>query len=103
MHVWVNKQDEVALVFDGGKVTVMMWRAIYRDPVSFFKKSRAGINAKTAIVKVNGHPALVVTPHTDPVNPNPAWVEFDWSGIDVNIVSATYGTSALIAVAASMA
>lgn len=101
-RVWVNRQHQVALVFGRGRMLVMMLRAIYRDPATFFKKSRPGINAKTAVMQVNGNPVLVITPHTDPVNPNPAWVEFSQHGIDINIVSAGYGTRTLLAAAASM-
>ncbi|HEV2374555.1 MAG TPA: hypothetical protein VGS19_20630 [Streptosporangiaceae bacterium] len=101
--VWVSPPlHQVALVFDNGKVTVMMWPAIYHNPMSFFKKSMAGINAKSQITQVNGYPMLVTFPHTDPGSPNPAWVEFDLHGVDTNIVSRTYGTAALLAIARSM-
>lgn len=102
-QTWVEAQPrEVALVFDRGKVDIMMGPAIYRDPASFFKKFSAEMDAKTAIMQVNGHPALVITPHTDPNNPNPAWVEFDRNGIDINIASTAYGTSVLLRIADSM-
>ncbi|HEV2374231.1 MAG TPA: hypothetical protein VGS19_18995 [Streptosporangiaceae bacterium] len=100
--VWVSPAHQVALVFDGGKVTIMMWRAIYHDPASFYAKLRVGLHAKSMIAHSNGYPLLVITPHTDPTGKNPAWVEFDKAGVDTNIASQTYGTATLLAIARSM-
>ena len=72
------------------------------DPAVFLSKLRAGIDAKTAIIQIDGRPTLVITPHTDPNNPNPAYVEFDRQGVEVNIYSNTYGTRTLLGVAQSM-
>ncbi|HEV2371851.1 MAG TPA: hypothetical protein VGS19_06750 [Streptosporangiaceae bacterium] len=101
--VWVSPPlHQVALVFDHGKVTIMMWPAIYHDPTAFFRKSIAGMSGKNAITQVNGYPTLVTFPHTDPTRANPAWVELDLHGVDTNIISRTYGTTALLAIARSM-
>ncbi|HEV2375785.1 MAG TPA: hypothetical protein VGS19_26915 [Streptosporangiaceae bacterium] len=100
--VWVSPAHQVALVFDHGKITVMMAPAIYHDPLSFFRKSLKGMNGKSQITQVNGQPMLVSFPHTDPLSPNPAWVEFDQNGVDTNIVSQTYGTATLLAIARTM-
>ena len=47
--------------------------------------------------------ALVVAPHSDAKRSNPAWVEFDQGGVDINVVSATRGVAALLEVARSLA
>ncbi|HEV2373591.1 MAG TPA: hypothetical protein VGS19_15635 [Streptosporangiaceae bacterium] len=101
--VWVSTPlHQVALVFDHGKVTVMLSRATYHDPTSFFAKFRHGLDAKSTVEHINGHPVLVITPHTDPTGANPAWVELDLNGVDTNLVSRTYGTATLLAIAQSM-
>jgi hypothetical protein len=102
-HVWVNKQlRQVALVFAGGKITIMMWPASYRDPLASFRLFIAQNHASAAIRHVLGRPALVITPHTDVPRTNPAWVEFDRNGVDINLVSTNYDTAALLAIAASL-
>ncbi|HEV2377934.1 MAG TPA: hypothetical protein VGS19_37960 [Streptosporangiaceae bacterium] len=100
--VWVSPAHQVALVFDHGKVTVMMSPAIYHNAAGFFRKLQVGLNGKSQITQVNGYPILVISPHTNPVSPNPAWVEFDLGGVDTNIVSQTYGTATLLAIARTM-
>jgi len=102
-QVWVDKQrGEVALVFDGGKVTIMMWPATYSDPRTEFQTYIRENHITATIRQVNGLPALVISLHTDYYKSNPAWAEFDRAGIDINVVSASYGTSALTAIAGSM-
>jgi hypothetical protein len=102
-QAWVNRQQrQVALVLGGGKVTIMMWRATYRDPLTEYKTYIAENHVTAVIGRVNGQPALVITPDTDIPRSNPAWVEFDRGGIDVNLESSSYGTSALIGIADSM-
>jgi hypothetical protein len=51
---------------------------------------------------VHRQPALVITPRTDSCGSNPAWVEFEHSGIDINIYSSGYGTGTLPSVANSL-
>jgi|HubBroStandDraft_1064217.scaffolds.fasta_scaffold32043_3 hypothetical protein len=103
VETWLSPgHRQAALVFDGGRVTIIVQHAMYRDPAAFFRKMRFGMRAKTSIIEVNGRPTLVVFRHTARYNLNPSWVEFDQNGVDVNIVSTTYGTEALIAIAASM-
>ena len=60
-------------------------------------------NAEAAVTQVNGQPALVITPDTDPAKTNPAWVKLDLNGIDVNIFSESYSTDQLLTVAATLA
>lgn len=103
-QVWVNSElRDVGLVFGNGKITITFAPATYQNPEkkfeTFIKENREG---KTAIGQVHGQPALVITPRTDPYNPNSAWVEFYSHGIDINIVSQKYGTAILLAVANSM-
>jgi hypothetical protein len=100
---WVRTdQGQVALVFDDGKLTIMMQPANYEDPATEFKTFIDENNGDASIGQVNGQPALVIEPRTDASKSNLAWVEFDFNGIDVNVVSATYGTDQLLAVADSM-
>lgn len=100
---WMNgAQQQVALVFDGGKLTIMMWPADYADPASEFKTFTAENNASSAVGQVNGQPALIIQPGTDAPASNPAWVEFERNGIDINVVSDSYGTDTLLTVADSI-
>jgi hypothetical protein len=102
-QAWMDStQQQVALVFDGGKLTIMMWPATYQNPTSEFQTFIAENNATAAIGQVNGQPALVIQPNTDAPRSNPAWVEFDRNGIDINVVSSSYGTDTLLTVANSM-
>jgi hypothetical protein len=111
-QVWVNgntiprKKRQVALVFDNGKVQILMHRATYQSDLRNFRafvreKSKNKVTA--AIGQVNGRPALVITPGTAAyTHSNPAVVEFNLNGIDVGIYSHTYGTDTLLAIASSM-
>lgn len=106
-QVWVNTHDgEVALVFDRGKVDITMVRRPYQSALSQYQtfiaeKDQNQVTA--AIGQVNGQPALVITSNTDALtHSNPAYVEFDRNGIDINIWSHTYGTDTLLAIANSM-
>jgi hypothetical protein len=102
-QAWVKPAwRQAALVFDRGKVTIMMWPALYRNPVQWFRTFIAENHAKITIGKVSGGPALVIAPRTDFYRSNPAWVEFERGRVDVNIVSSVYGTKTLLAVADSM-
>jgi hypothetical protein len=97
---------QVALVFDEGRVDITMAPAQYKSALSNFRafiaeKSKNEVTA--AIEQVNERPALVITPDTSALcHCNPAYVEFDWNGIDINISSHTYGTRTLLAIAKSM-
>jgi hypothetical protein len=102
-QAWVNsEQHQVALVFDGGKLTIMMWPATYQDPVREFQTFIAENDATAVVGQVNGQPALVIQPGTDVYKSNPAWVEFERNGTDINVASTSYGTDTLLAVANSM-
>jgi hypothetical protein len=110
-HVWVSshtlprKQRQVALVFDKGKIDILMHRATYRSDLHYFhafvreKKENGGVTA--AIRQVNGRPALVIWPDTNAKCPNPAVVDFNRHGVDVTIYSntKTYGVHAVLAIA----
>jgi hypothetical protein len=102
--VWVDKlTQQVALVYGGGEVTVMMAPASYTDPTTEFTQFLSSNNATASLGSVDGSPALVISPDTDMKQSNPAWVEFDLNGTDVNVVSASEGTAALLAVAQNLA
>jgi hypothetical protein len=99
-QTWTNKLlRQVAMVFDHGKVTIMMWPATYRSPRIEYQSYITENDVSAHLGVVHGLLALIITPHTDASHSNPAWVEFDDNGVDVNLVSANYGTRALLAVA----
>ena len=102
MQTWANSQRQVALVYAGGKITITMAPAAYRNALHDFRKFMAQNHVTAAIGRVRGQPALVITRHTDRCGSNPAWVEFDQHGIDINLTSGNYATSTLLAVAESM-
>ena len=99
-HAWVDDRRRVALVFAGGKVTITLARANYPDALTDFRRFIAQNHAAAAIGHVHSHPALVISPRTDGCGTNPAWIEFDHRGIDINIYSTSYGTQTLLSVAA---
>ncbi|MGH3399251.1 MAG: hypothetical protein ACRDPO_31650 [Streptosporangiaceae bacterium] len=98
--VWVNKQQQVALVFDGGKITVMMWPATYTDPARWFRYVAAKIGPDAFVGHVHGQPAVIV--RRSKIQPNPTWIEFYRNGTDINVVSASYDARALISIAGSI-
>src|SRR6266702_101312 len=99
----VAARQQVALIFDQGKLTIMMQPADYQDPAGEYQAFIPENNAKAAIGDVGGQPALVISPNTDYYQSNPAWVEFDLNGTDINVVSASYSTDQLLEVADSVA
>jgi hypothetical protein len=104
-QTWVvGKAQQVALVFDQGKVDIEMWPwpAFYPDPATRFQQLVTSLSASAAIVQVNGQPALVIQPNTDYIKANRAWVEVDLNGIDINISSDSYGTDVLLQIADSL-
>jgi hypothetical protein len=102
--IWADgKSEQVALVYSGGDVTVMLARAADADPRTEFSKFIRENRARARLGSVDGDVALVISPHTDAKRSNPAWVGFDHDGVDVNVVSATRGTAVLLTVAGSLA
>lgn len=100
--VWANKHN-VSLTFAHGKVRITFTRpASYGNARKAFERFVAHNRASATIGRVHQHPALVITPDTDGCGSNPAWVEFERSGIDINIYSASYGTGTLLAIADSL-
>jgi len=81
---------------------IQIFRFLVDGQSSPFKAFIAENNATAAMGQVNGQPALVIEPNTDAPRSNPAWVEFNRNGIDINVVSSSYGTDTLLAVADSM-
>ena len=101
-HAWVDDRRRVALVFAGGKVTITLARANYPDALTDFRRFIAQNHAAATIGRVHKQPALVISPRTDGCGTNPAWIEFDHRGIDINIYSTSYGTQTLLSVADSL-
>jgi hypothetical protein len=98
-----RKSQQVALVYGGGRVTVMMAPAVYADPRARFNTFLRENHAKAKFGSVDGDVALVISPDSDPQRANPAWVEFDLDGVDIDVVSATRTTTLLLRVARSLA
>lgn len=103
-QTWMDSKHEVALVFDNGKITITIARAIYKDPTqrfeTFIRETRG--YGKASMGRMHGQPVLVIEPNTDAPKSNPAWVEFYRDGIDINVYSHDYGTATLLEVASSM-
>jgi hypothetical protein len=114
-QVWVSstrhiprKWRQVALVFDKGKVDILMHRATYRSALHYFhafvaeRSQNGGVTAE--IGQVNGRPALVIWPGTDYSHSNPSAVSFWRHGVFISIYgnARAYGTHTLLAVAESM-
>ena len=101
--VWVIPRLVVELVFDGGRVTIIMQRATYRDPARWFRTELAEIKTGSAVLgTVSGQPAVVVTARTDADRSNPALVQFDRHGIDIHVISTSYGPATLVRIADSV-
>jgi hypothetical protein len=100
-QVWSASQA-VAFSYAWGKITITMTRAAYPDPLTWFHTFIAENHAAAAIGQVNSQPALVISPDTDECGGNPAWVEFDHDGVDIDLFSHDYGTATLLAVADTM-
>jgi hypothetical protein len=102
-QVWETPAREIALVFNGGKVTMLVGPATYKHAGQAFRTELAAIKVgRAAIDRVNGKPALVVQPRTDYTKSNPALVEVYRHGLDINVISTKLGTRTLRAIAASM-
>jgi hypothetical protein len=101
-RAWVDNRGHVALVFASGKVTITLAPALYSDALTDFRRFIAQNHAAAIIGHVHRHPALLISPRTDSCGSNPAWVEFDHRGIDVDIYSSSYGTETLLSVADSL-
>lgn len=100
-QTWVSNQA-VAFSYARGTITITMTLAAYADPLTWFHTLIAEIHAAATIGQVNSEPALVIAPNTDECGGNPAWVEFDHDGVDIDLSSHDYGTTTLLAVADSM-
>jgi hypothetical protein len=98
-----RKSQQVALVYGGGEVTVMMAPAGYADPRAQFDAFLRENHAKATLGSVDGDVALVISPDSDAHRSNPGWVEFDQDRVDINVVSATRATTVLLKVARSLA
>jgi hypothetical protein len=98
-QVWVAPHNgrQVALVFDKGKVDILMQPYTYQSALSYFhafvaqKSKNDAPNA--AIGQVNGRPALVT---------GRGAVNFWRNGILISIYADTYGSRQMLAIARSM-
>jgi hypothetical protein len=106
-QAWVSTHGrQVALVFDKGLVDITMGPAQYRTAITNFRAfiaEKKKNKVAAGIEVLNGQPALVITRNSSAIcHCNPAYVEFDQNGIDINISSHTYGTDTLLAIARTM-
>jgi hypothetical protein len=109
-QVWVAPQNnrQAALVFDKGKVDILMNPETYQGALHFFHafvaERRENGTVSAEIGQVNRRPALVIRPNTNTSHSNPAVVNFWRDGILIRIFSNTkaYGTDTLLAIARSM-
>ncbi len=103
-HAWVDDSRRVALVFAGGKVTIMLARANYPDAPTDFRRFIAQNYAAAAIGHVYkpscaGHqPAYRRL--RDPIRPGSSSTTGESTS---NIYSTSYGTQTLLLVADSLA
>jgi hypothetical protein len=106
--VWVAPHNgrQAALVFDQGKVRILMSPATYQRALRYFRAfvAEKDLNRATAAIgQVSRRPALVVEPNTSAFNhSNPAVVNFYRNSLLISIYSNTHGTGALLAIASSM-
>jgi|ERR1700722_9984180 len=100
--VWESPNHEVALVFARDKVTLLIRPATYTDPAVWFRKIVAESPGRASVGRVNGRPAVVIQPNTDPYGPNPTWVEFYRDGLDINVISTSDKSDTLVSIADSI-
>jgi hypothetical protein len=108
-QVWVAPHvgRQAALVFDRGKVDILMAPKTRQGALRWFRalvaqKKKIGVAAAT-LGQVNGRPALVVIePGTNANGSKPAVVHFYRNGVLISIYSNTYGEGTLLAIAGSM-
>ena len=68
---------QVALVFDQGKLTIVIQPAVYQDPSTDYQTFISENSAQASVSHVAGLPVLTITPNTDYYRTNPALVRFD--------------------------
>jgi hypothetical protein len=85
-------------MLDGRKIMIMMWPvpADRKNAVASYKTMIKNHLGTERIGRVDGVPALIIDQHTVVNHSNPAWIEFYKNGIDVNVYSASFTTSALL-------
>jgi len=102
-QVWVNSARVVALVFNRGKVTMLVERATSDSPLEVFRRDLAAIHVgRVAIRRVNGRPAFIAWPRTDYTRSNPALVEFYLNGLDIHVISTRLNPNLLLAIASQV-
>jgi hypothetical protein len=102
-QVWESPGHEIALVFNGGQVTMLVGPASYTDAGRAYRTMLAAVKAgRAAIGRVNGRPAFIAWPRTDYTKSNPALVEFSRKGLDINVLSTKLSPNTLLAIAGSV-
>lgn len=101
--VWVNPAtQQVALVYKTAGVTIMMWQANYTSAKKEYQTYVLENRVKARVGHLSGGPVLVIEPRTDVPRTSPAWIEFEETGLDVNIFSYSHSTGELLRIAQSM-
>jgi hypothetical protein len=102
-QVWEAPGREIALVFNGGKVTMLVGPASYKNAGRAYRTMLAAVKVGRAeIGRVNGGPAFIAHPRTDYTKSNPALVEFYQKGLDINVLSTKLGVKTVLAIANSV-
>lgn len=104
-EVWSEPEEqEVGLVFQSGenRLVVDLYPAYLEDPKANYQAEIDLHIAEQSLTEVLGQPAIMTEPYTDVPKTNPAWLQFDLDGVDVNLFSFEYSTAELVDVATTL-
>ncbi len=108
-HVWVTDDEgvdvqRVAIEFANreGTVTVIWQPQQYEDARAEFQAFVKEGHATATILEASQSPILVISPGTDSLKSNPAYVEVAQNGVDVNLYSDDYQVDELVAAVRSI-
>jgi len=105
VEVWSEpSEQEVGLVFEseGKRLIIDLYPAYLEDPKANYQAEIDLNLADQRLTEILGQPAIVTEPYTDVPKTNPAWLQFDLNGVDVNLFSYGFSTEDLIEVAQTL-
>jgi hypothetical protein len=103
IDVWLDSStNRVALEYAGGDVNIIEAPAAYSDATDYFRSILKDGGARESITSVQGFPALAIEGKTDAFSSNPAWLEVDFDGVDINIYSSVYTVGVLTQIGESL-
>ncbi len=99
--VWLDAQaQQVATVYRGGEILLIMRANPYAAPGPAFREIAAELSSKVSVeTAIQGKWALIIQPHTDACGTNPSAVEVVLYGTDATLYSNTLSTEDLVAFA----